>query len=69
MQFETPVLPELRRSERNKYRPKISYKENDIELLTCAKEAILKIPFSYQEIIERDDKTKCDEAINNEIIL
>ncbi|CAK9821259.1 Copia protein [Anthophora retusa] len=59
----------LRRSDRIKQHPLISYDESktQYDLLMCAQSFVGKIPNSFDEIKLRDDKTQWEQAINDEI--
>ncbi|CAH0564599.1 unnamed protein product [Brassicogethes aeneus] len=59
---------DLRKSERIKQLPSISYNEDGIpDYLLCAQSIICSIPTSYQEIRNRDDRIEWERAISDEI--
>lgn len=67
---QTPIPSEPRRSDRIKCRETISYNEdNNIldDYLLCAQSIVHKVPTSYQEIQNRDDRLQWEQAIKDEI--
>lgn len=60
---------DVRRSERIKNLPTISYNENDISVnyLMCAQSLLCQIPTSYKEIESRSDRNLWENAIKEEI--
>lgn len=60
---------QLRRSDRLKNRPPISYHEIDEnnDFLLCAHAIMCKVPSSYKEIATRDDRSEWESAIRDEI--
>lgn len=60
---------DVRKSARIKHLPRISYNEDNIpdDYLMCAQSIVCKIPTSYQEIKDRDDRLEWERAINDEI--
>lgn len=66
---EGPNTSNIRRSERLKCRPAISYDENDLinNYLLCAQSLICQAPNSFEEIGERNDQIQWEQAIKEEI--
>ena len=66
---EVQEKSELRRSERIKQGPSISYEEYDLkyDLFMCAQSLICKIPNSFDEIKTLVDRVQWEQAINSEI--
>ena len=62
---EKEVIMNLRRSDRNKHKPYISYEE--INYLMCAQSIVCKVPSSLHEIKYRDDRKQWEQAIKEEI--
>ena len=60
---------ELRRSERIKQGPSISYEECDLQydLFMCAQSLICKVPSSFDEVKTLVDRVQWEQAINSEI--
>ncbi|CAH2207849.1 jg3075, partial [Pararge aegeria aegeria] len=58
---------ELRRSERLKHLPPISYSEENEDYIMCANSMLYKIPSSYGEIKTRDDRSQWENAIKSEL--
>lgn len=61
--------PELRRSDRIKNHPPVTYKEDDLlnDYLMCAQSIVCKIPTCYQDLKNTDDRSKWEQAIQEEI--
>lgn len=58
---------ELRRSSRLKLIPPVSYKEDDNDYLMCARSILFEVPNSYDDIKTRDDRSKWESAIRDEL--
>lgn len=58
---------ELRRSDRLKGHPRISYYEGDDDYVMCAMSVLSNNPMSYEEIKTRDDRVQWEAAIKDEL--
>lgn len=63
------VPSELRRSDRIKCRPGVSYNECNIldDYLLCAESIVCKIPTSYKDIENMNDRIQWEQAVKDEI--
>ena len=64
------LSPEVRRSQRIRARPEVSYKETDLVLDDCiltAQSVVCDVPKCFSDIKQRDDKKLWQDAIKDEI--
>ncbi|KPI92981.1 Copia protein [Papilio xuthus] len=65
---QNTVNSELRRSDRLKDRPPISYRhDDDDDYLMCAQSVVCEVPSSFLEIRTRSDRSQWEGAINDEL--